>query len=79
MAKQVAQVHGRAEIPGILIERDGISFSTHNLVSGDHFFVADDFRLSRKGDQLVILFGTISSFSKEKSFNLAIELSFVSL
>jgi hypothetical protein len=75
MTKQITQVHGKAEIPGILIEKESISFSTHNLVSGDHFFIADDFRLVRKGDQIVILFGTISQFSTEKSFNLAIELS----
>lgn len=76
MAKHMAPVHNRAaEIPGILIERESISFSTHNLVSGDHFFVADDFRLSRKGDQIIVLFGTVSGFSDEKTFNLAIELS----
>ncbi|QDK43198.1 hypothetical protein DOM21_17395 [Bacteriovorax stolpii] len=63
------------EIPGILLEKDGISFSTHNLHSGDHFFVADDFRIARVGDQLSLLFGTVSSFSDDETFHLAIELN----
>lgn len=72
------QVFSGGDIPGLLAREGGVSFSTHNLPSSDHFFTASDFMVASDAENLYILFGQTSHFAKadEKEFRLAIEIVF---
>ncbi|MBT7567286.1 hypothetical protein HN630_00085 [archaeon] len=63
-------------IPGLAIRGDGaIGFTTDTLPASEHFFDATHFAMDDSGENIVILFGQKSSFSKENKYNLAIEVS----
>src|SRR3989339_642284 len=61
-------------VPGIVSDERGYMFSVHDLPTSDHFFYATNFKLIRKGDTFVILFGNQSSFSSMNHYALAIEI-----
>lgn len=63
------------DIPGIYSDGKGYVLTTHNLPASEHFFVADHFQICRKHDMLDILFGSVSSFSSNNEYTLAIEIS----
>ena len=67
--------NGSTNIPGINFDGKGYALTTHNLPASEHFFVADHFQIKRKHDMLDMLFGSVSSFSDEKNYTLAIEIS----
>ena len=66
----------KVDVPGIKVTGDGsISFSTDHLPASTHFFDATHFVVDSTGENLVMLFGQKSVFSKEDRYNLAVEIS----